>query len=363
MTEEVTQVSTILSHWKWVIPVVVIFLLSLLLHLALSAFDKRVSPRLAKTLMKWDSAFLKALILPIKVCLWVLATTFAIQIFSFHIEHARLVELFQPLRDTLLIFTLLWFAIRFINNMQDAYLNDVKRKSCRFDQTTIRAICQISRIVVIVLAGLIFLQSRDVNLSGVLAFGGAGGLIVGLAAKDLLSNFFGALMIYLDRPFSIGDWISSPDREIEGYVESIGWRLTRIRSLERRPIYVPSGIFSSITVVNVSRMSNRRIKTQVGIRYEDAQKLEGILKEVEAMIQSHPDIDTHKPLMVRFNAFGASSLNFLIYCFTKTTESSQYLSIQQEIFLKTIQIIETHGAACALPATTLHIPDGIALKQ
>ena len=105
-----------------------------------------------------------------------------------------------------------------------------------------------------------------------LTFGGVGGLIVGLAAKDLLSNFFGGMMIYFDRPFKVGDWIRSPDRQIEGTVERIGWRMTIIRTFDKRPLYVPNSVFSSIVVENPSRMLNRRINETFGLRYQDADK-------------------------------------------------------------------------------------------
>ena len=113
------------------------------------------------------------------------------------------------------------------------------------------------------------MQLFDYSVSGLLAFGGIGGIAVGFAAKDLLANFFGGLMIYLDRPFSVGDWIRSPDKEIEGTVEDIGWRLTRIRTFDKRPLYIPNSIFASISVENPSRMSNRRIYEKIGIRYDD----------------------------------------------------------------------------------------------
>lgn len=106
-------------------------------------------------------------------------------------------------------------------------------------------------------------------------------------------------------------------------------------------------------------MSNRQIKTRVGIRYDDAPKMDVIVKEVEEMIRTHPEIDTDKFMMVRFDEFGPSSLNFLIYCFTKTTKWADYMLYQQDIYLKTIQIIEKHGAECAFPTTTLHIPEGV----
>ena len=103
------------------------------------------------------------------------------------------------------------------------------------------------------------MQALGYSISGVLAFGGIGGIAVGFAAKDLLANFFGGLMIYLDRPFSVGDWIRSPDKNIEGTVEEIGWRLTRIRTFDKRPLYVPNSTFTQISVENPSRMLNRRI--------------------------------------------------------------------------------------------------------
>ena len=80
------------------------------------------------------------------------------------------------------------------------------------------------------------------------------------------------MFVYLDRPFAVGDWVRSPDREIEGTVENIGWRVTRIRTFDKRPLYIPNSIFSQIAVENPSRMSNRRIKETIGIRYDDASK-------------------------------------------------------------------------------------------
>ena len=101
------------------------------------------------------------------------------------------------------------------------------------------------RLSVAITAFLVIIQTLGYSVSGLLAFGGVGGLAVGFAAKDLLANFFfGGLMIHLDRPFTIGDWISSTDREIEGVVENIGWRLTIIRAFDKRPIYIPNSLFT-----------------------------------------------------------------------------------------------------------------------
>ena len=266
------------------------------------------------------------------------------------------------LRSFATIALLLWFVLRFIKALETVYIRGHRKQKKQYDKTTVRAVCQITRIAACSIALLVYMQTRNINISAILTVGGASGIVIGFAAKDLMSNFFGGLMLYLDRPFSIGDWIRSPDREIEGTVEHIGFRITRIRTFSKRPLYVPNGVFLNISVENPSRMSNRQIKTRIGIRYEDAPKMSAIVADVEDMIRNHPTIDTHQYLMVRFDEFGPSSINFLIYCFTKTTNWADYLLYQQDVYIKTIAIIEKHGAECAFPTTTLHVPDGIALN-
>ena len=162
-------------------------------------------------------------------------------------------------------------------------------------------------------------------------------------------------MIYMDRPFNVGEWIRSPDKEIEGTVEKIGWRLTTIRTFDKRPLYIPNSIFNNISVENPSRMSNRRIKETIGIRYDDLSKMEKIINDVRKMLKEHADIDTTKTLIVNFNEFAPSSLDFFIYTFTKTTDWIRYHEIKQDILLNIINIVESNGAQCAFPTSTLHI--------
>ena len=144
------------------------------------------------------------------------------------------------------------------------------------------------------------MQTLGYSLSGILAFGGVGGLAVGFAAKDMLANFFGGWMIYVDKPFRVGDWISSPDRNIEGTVEYIGWRQTRIQTFARRPLYVPNATFMSISVENPSRMQNRRIKQCFGLRYGDNDKVNLILEDVRSYLRGHDGIDQVRTIMVNF---------------------------------------------------------------
>jgi MscS family membrane protein len=209
----------------------------------------------------------------------------------------------------------------------------------------------------------VILQTLGFSISGVLAFGGIGGLAVGFAAKDLLSNFLGALFIFLDRPFAVGDWVRSPDREIEGTVEEIGWRLTRIRTFDKRPLYVPNGLFTTMAVENPSRMSHRRIKETIGIRYGDVGKMQAVTAAVREMLVAHPDIDESQTLMVNFNAFAPSSLDFFIYTFTHTTVWTDFHRIKQDVLLKITEIIAAHGAEIAFPTSTVHVPEPITVRD
>ncbi|MDW1553282.1 mechanosensitive ion channel family protein, partial [Vibrio sp. YT-18] len=210
-------------------------------------------------------------------------------------------------------------------------------------------------LFIITIGVLTIMQAFGLSLSGLLTFGGVGGLIVGLAAKDLLSNFFGGLMIYFDRPFKVGDWIRSPDRQIEGTVERIGWRMTSIRTFDKRPLYVPNSVFSNIVVENPSRMLNRRIYEVVGLRYDDADKVPEIITAVREMLKNHKDIDTRQTLIVNFDTFGPSSLNFFIYTFTKTVNWVRYHEVKQDVLLKVVGIIKEHNADIAFPTQTLKL--------
>lgn len=223
------------------------------------------------------------------------------------------------------------------------------------DITSARIMSRIIKITIIVVLVLLYGEHFGMSLSGLLTFGGIGGLAVGMAGKDILSNFFSGIMLYFDRPFSIGDWIRSPDRNIEGTVAEIGWRITKITTFDNRPLYVPNSLFSSISVENPGRMTNRRITTTIGLRYEDAAKVGVIVEAVREMLKNHPAIDQRQTLLVYFNQFADSSLNIMVYCFTKATVWAEWLAAQQDVYLKIIDIVQSHGADFAFPSQTLYM--------
>jgi MscS family membrane protein len=209
----------------------------------------------------------------------------------------------------------------------------------------------------------VILQTLGYSISGVLAMGGVGGIAVGFAAKDLLANFFGGLIVYLDRPFAVGDWIRSPDRDIEGTVEKVGWRVTEIRNFQSQPMYVPNSVFTTIIVENPSRMQNRRIYETIGLRYSDLTNMDKVVSEVETMLKQHEAIDADRTMMVNFTKFGASSLDFFLYCFTHTTQWIEFHKVKQDVMLRIADIIQANHAEVAFPTSTIHLADSIRVEN
>jgi MscS family membrane protein len=302
----------------------------------------------------WDDALIKAARRPVPTVIWLVGVAFAAQIVGKH-TGAEIFDSVPQMRNVSVVVCLAWFLIRFIHLATANIIEAGQKKGGEVDRTTVDALSKLARLTVIITAILVAMQTLGFSVSGILAAGGIGGLAVGFAAKDLLANFFGGLTIYLDRPFSVGEWIRSPDREIEGTVEYISWRHTRVRAFNKNPIYVPNAVFTTIVVENPSRMTNRRIKETVGIRYDDIGVMASIVADVRAMLENHPEIDASQTLIVNFNTFGPSSLDFFIYTFTRTTEWIRYHEVKQDVLLKVAEIIERHGAQIAFPTRTLHI--------
>jgi MscS family membrane protein len=319
-------------------------------HYAIYRIVRRLTKAADRTETQWDDVVLYAIFPPIQWVMWVVLGLLSLSLFP-ALDGIR--EALLRLSDTALLLLFGWLAHRLSGGIEEELLGEHRGALASSDRATISAVARLSRIVLWVIAGIMILQSLGVSVSGLLAFGGVGGIAVGFAARDLLANFLGGLSIFLDRPFAVGDWIRSPDREIEGTVEDVGWRVTRIRTFDQRPLYVPNSVFSTVALENPSRMLNRRIYETIGIRYDDAGAMEQIVAEVKEMLVAHDDIDKGKTLMVNFVAFGASSLDFFIYCFTRTTDWATYHGVKQDVLVKILKIIEGQGAEVAFPTRTV----------
>ncbi len=187
---------------------------------------------------------------------------------------------------------------------------------------------------------------------------GGAGIGFSFATQQISQNFLSGFMLFFNRPFREGDWINAND--LEGTVENIGWYYTRIRTFDRRPLFIPNSVFATNPIQNPGEMYNRRIRANISLRYEDLDKIDGITKEVRQRLQQHPDIDQSQIILVNFNEWDASSINMMVYCFTKTTVWKDWLDIQQSIFLEIAGIVQRSGADFAFDCTTLYPAPNIA---
>jgi MscS family membrane protein len=272
----------------------------------------------------------------------------------------QIFELFDTSKAIYLLIVVLisWTLLRILNSYYSnkSFLRNLKEgDDPMVVEQTYEITVRIFKIIVMIITALTLMQEFGLSISGLLAFGGVGGLVIGLAAKDLLSNFFGGLMIFLDRPFKVGEFIKSPDRNIEGIVESIGWRLTVVRTFSKNVLYIPNSAFANIVVENATRMTNRRINEIIGLRYDDLDKIPKIVDDVRIYLESHNEIDQSNKPAVYFQSFSASSCDFFIRAFTKTKDWREFLKIKEQVLYKVSEIINNHNAAIAFPTMTIEM--------
>lgn len=239
-----------------------------------------------------------------------------------------------------------WLLLRLLQQIEEYLINFVykgEHKHLRRHKTTIIAIWRLLKILVLIFAFLMIMQSLHVDITGLVAIGSASTIVLGLAAKELLANFFGGMMIFMDEQFMVGDSIKAPGHNIDGVVEYIGWRLTRIRTADKSLLYVPNSIFLIIGVENSSRRYNYQIKETIRLKYQDVQKINVVVEDLLSMIRNHPGIDTTQISFVGINKFNSMTADCLLWCFTKATDVENYLKTQHDVLCKTDQILVKHG--------------------
>jgi MscS family membrane protein len=356
MTEYLDQFSGMIGVPGWILQAFLIILAALLLEFIYRIFVNKLAHLAEKTSQLWDDAIVYAGKRPISLLIWWQGIVMAARVMEPHSEAIGFSSDFlNALQQLGLVVAATWFFFRLTTGFEKAFVAERRKRNEAVDITTVSVLGRIVRIAVMLTGVLTILSILEIPISGFLAAGGVGGIAVGLAARDLLANFFGGLTVFMDRPFSVGDWVRSPDKEIEGTVVKIGWRMTEVRKFDRRPMYIPNATFTTITVENPSRMTHRRIFDHVGIRYDDFSKVRAVVDDIREMVSTHEDVATDQIIMVHFDVFGASSLDIMIYCFTKTTNWAEYHRVREDVLLKVGEIIESHGAQVAFPTRTLKL--------
>ena len=208
----------------------------------------------------------------------------------------------------------------------------------QLDDATLEFVLKIIRAIIYIIAAFIVLSILGINLNGLIAGLGISGLIVTLAAQDTAKNLFGGLVIFIDKPFTVGDWIQMDN--FEGTIEDITFRTTRIRTFENSLLNVPNSIISNASVINWSKMEKRRYKTNLRIELgTPIEKLNILKTRVEKMLHDRERIDDDSTI-VRFDDINESGINMMIYTYTDSVGYDSYLAEVEDINCKLMKIIE-----------------------
>lgn len=246
------------------------------------------------------------------------------------------------------ILILFWFFYRASGSVIWVFESFFSKADKKVDMALIRFLRKSLKIMIVVLGVFMVIKEWGYDVSGLLAGLGVGGLAFALAAKDAVSNLLGSITIMLDKPFSIGDWIET--EKIEGVVEEIGLRSTKIRTFAQALVSVPNSIMSNEPITNWSKMGKRRVTYTLHIPLDTPPaRLETLMSKLKDMLKKHADI--HKEtIVVNLEGFGDATLKILFYFFTKTTSWVTYLAVSEDVSLKVLRIFEEVGVPMTLPA-------------
>ncbi|MBC8513181.1 MAG: mechanosensitive ion channel family protein [Candidatus Thioglobus sp.] len=325
-----------------------LLVLAVIAHIALGIILKQITKHSSNTKTQLDDHLISAISAPLKLLIWYGWLYFSLVELTSEIPPLSQIVSYIVIAP---VFILTWGILRLISNTETYMLN----KEGSIDKDSVRLFTRLTKILFVFAIILGVAQFYGYAVSSILTLGGVGGIVVGFAAKDMLANIFGGLMIQMDKPFSTGDWIRTTDKSIEGVVEKIGWRMTRIRTFSKNPVYVPNGIFATIPIETPSRMTNRQIYEVIGIRYDDIAQMESIIEKVQELLAKSKNIDHKEPCRVYFDVFNASSLDFVIWAFSSSTDATEFKTFKGRLLLDIAQIISDHGAEIAYPTQTLHI--------
>ena len=211
------------------------------------------------------------------------------------------------------------------------------------------------KVITVVVGGLFILQNLSVDVSSLLAGLGIGGLAFALAAKDTLANFFGSVMIFVDRPFQIGDWVIAGGKE--GVVEEVGFRSTRLRTFYNSLMTIPNAKITDTHIDNYGERRYRRCSTTLGLTYDTTpEQMQAFVEGVRAIIQANPH--TRKDAYeVHMSGFGDSSLNVMLYFFFEVESWTIELREKHNVFLEIMRLAEKLGVSFAFPTSTLHVAE------
>ncbi len=340
-------------------------LLAAVLILALTWLVRRLVGVLARytthrltrwTESDWDDQIAEALVPPIRLLILVGGVEIAALALALPDPFAYWL---RAVLNTLVAYGIFWALYRLVapviaiawalsrRTVRDAALSKA------LEQKLSRVLVQIARALIMVLGFAVVLESWGYDVAGLVAGLGIGGLAVALAAQDTLANLFGYFVILADEPFRVGEYIVFGD--VSGTVEHIGFRSTRLRAVDQSLIAVPNSTLMNATIINWSRLAKRRLKMTLGLEYASSpQQILAVVQAIREMLRAHEQVQADS-VIVQFVEFNESSLDVLIVCYMTVTAWADFQAAKQDINLRIMRILDTHGVGVAFPTRTVFL--------
>ncbi len=332
--------------------ILILALLSTIIHRIFTYVSEKVIRRMLSTSGFGETS--RDLLLPIarptSVFIIVLLLSIFVPVLQLPASYSQYVvmilRVMVPLMGTII-------AFRFVNILA-AYLAKLALKTeSTLDDQMVPLLRKTLKTFVVLTGTLFILDNLNVPILPLLTGLSIGGLAFALAAQDTLKNFFGSLMIFIDKPFQIGDWITSGD--VDGTVEEVGFRSSRVRTFRNSLLYIPNGKLADSTIDNHGLRKYRRYYTRIGITYDTPPALMDTFTEgLRKVVMTHPHTNKEN-FHVYFNDLGASSLEILFYIFFEVPTWSQELKCRHEVLLEIMKLGEKLGVNFAFPTQTLHV--------
>ena len=253
----------------------------------------------------------------------------------------------------LLVISVVWAIYYLVDLLAERMAEKAEETESKLDDQLVPLVRKAMKII-IVLAGILFILSNlNVNIGSLLAGLGIGGIAVALAAKDTIANFFGSIMIFVDRPFQIGDWVVVEG--IEGVVEDVGFRSTRIRTFYNSLVTIPNAKFTEASIDNFGQRTFRRTVTTLNLTYSTSpDQLQAFVEGIRAIIRanSYTRKDYYE---VHMSGFGAHSLDVMVYFFFKVQSWTEELKQRHNVYLEILRLAAELKVDFAFPTQTLHV--------
>lgn len=306
----------------------------------------------------WKDCLVVALIKPLTSIVWLIAAIQALNFFCIRCTAQALITSHHAVIKSGLIVATAWFFLRWKKLVVKRLVERGKESEEFFDHGKIDAIDKILTLVIYLIAALLLLEQTGSSMNTLIAFGGVSGLAVAFASQQIIANFFGGVMIYLTQPFTVGEWILLPEKDIEGHVEEIGWYTTMIRTLDKQPIYVPNSMLTNILVTNYSRMTHRQFKQTLSLRSQDLPAFPAIIQDLKKLFHDHPKIDQHQHPRVHFGALGPVGFEIHISAYTTITDKKGFEALVQDLLYHITAIISNNNAEFAVSTSAIEFPKG-----